>query len=193
MNVLALRSSAGQNGFCAIKISNKTRPGTVIAGQRGTIRFTAKYEEKKMPGIESMMQESRLFAPSEAMVGQANISGMANYLAMCDEAAKDYRGFWAKHAREALSWHKPFTEVLDESNAPFFRWFHDGELNASYNCLDRNLTNGNAEKTAIIFEADGGEVTRITYRALHKRVCKFANAMRSLGIKKAIASLSICR
>ena len=138
-----------------------------------------------MPGIESMMQENRLFAPSDEMVGQANISGMAKYRAMCDEAAKDYRGFWAKHAREALSWHKPFSEVLDESRAPFFRWFHDGELNASYNCLDRNLTNGNAEKIAIVFEADGGEVTKITYRALHKRVCKFANALRSMGIKKS--------
>ena len=137
-----------------------------------------------MPGIESMMQENRLFPPSAEMVKQANISGMANYQAMCAEAEKDYCGFWAKHAREALSWHKPFTEVLDESKAPFFRWFHDGELNASYNCLDRNVTNGNAEKTAIIFEADGGEVTQITYRALHRRVCKFANALRSLGIKK---------
>src|SRR5260221_82304 len=137
-----------------------------------------------MPGIESMMRESRLFAPSEEMVRQANISGMASYRAMCDEAVRDYRGFWAKHARETLSWHKPFTEVLDESKAPFFRWFHDGELNASYNCLDRNLVNGNAEKTAIVFEADDGAVTKITYRALYNRVCKFANALRSKGINK---------
>ena len=137
-----------------------------------------------MSNIESMSQESRLFPPSDAMVHQANISGMAAYEAMCSEATSDYQGFWAKHARESLDWHKPFTKVLDESNAPFYKWFYDGELNASYNCLDRNLTNGNADKTAIVFEADDGAVTRITYRALTKRVCKFANAMKAKGIKK---------
>jgi len=137
-----------------------------------------------MSKIESMSQENRLFPPSEAMVRQANISGMAVYNAMCDEAGSDYRGFWAKHARETLAWHKPFTEVLDESNAPFYKWFYDGELNASYNCLDRNLLNGNADKTAIVFEADDGAVTRITYSALTARVCKMANALKANGIKK---------
>ncbi len=137
-----------------------------------------------MSNIESMSHESRVFPPAEAMVRQANISGMAAYSEMCAEAGADYRGFWAKHARETLSWHKPFTEVLDESTAPFYKWFSDGELNASYNCLDRNLANGNADKTAIVFEADDGAVTRITYRALTLRVCKFANALKSMGIKK---------
>lgn len=137
-----------------------------------------------MSNIESMSHESRVFPPAEAMVRQANISGMAAYNEMCAEAGADYRGFWAKHARETLSWHKPFTEVLDESTAPFYKWFSDGELNASYNCLDRNLANGNADKTAIVFEADDGAVTRITYRALTLRVCKFANALKSMGIKK---------
>jgi acetyl-CoA synthetase len=80
-------------------------------------------------------------------------------------------------------WHKPFTKVLDESNAPFFKWFHDGELNASYNCLDRHLkTQGH--KTAIIFEADDGKVTKITYKQLYHKVCQFANALKALGIKK---------
>src|SRR5206468_3308249 len=79
---------------------------------------------------------------------------------------------------------KPFTQTLDESNAPFYKWFADGRLNASYNCLDRNLSNGNADKTAIIFEADDGKVTTATYRQLHERVCKFANALKSRGIKK---------
>ena len=137
-----------------------------------------------MSNIESMSHENRLFAPDDAMVRRANISGMAAYDAMCAEAANDYQGFWAKHAREALSWHKPFTQVLDESNAPFYKWFDDGELNASYNCLDRNLGNGNADKTAIVFEADDGSVTRITYRSLTSRVCKFANALKAKGIKK---------
>ena len=83
-----------------------------------------------------------------------------------------------------MAWHKPFGKVLDESNAPFYKWFEDGQLNVSYNCLDRNLENGNANKIAIIFEADDGAVTRVTYQDLYHRVCRFANALKSLGIKK---------
>src|SRR5207237_2296555 len=70
------------------------------------------------------------------------------------------------------------------SNVPFYKWFHDGELNASYNCLDRNLGNGNAERTAILFEADDGKVTRVTYQDLYRRVCKLANGLKSLGVRK---------
>ncbi len=135
-----------------------------------------------MSAIESVMQEKRIFAPADSMVKAATISGMAAYDALCREAERDYAGFWARLARETIAWHKPFTRVLDESNAPFYKWFEDGELNASYNCLDVNLANGNAEKTAIIFEADDGSSTRITYKALHARVCRFANALRSMGI-----------
>ena len=135
-----------------------------------------------MSAIESVMQEKRIFAPAESMVKAATISGMAAYDALCREAERDYAGFWARLARETIAWHKPFTRVLDESNAPFYKWFEDGELNASYNCLDVNLANGNAEKTAIIFEADDGNSTRITYKALHARVCRFANALRGMGI-----------
>jgi acetyl-CoA synthetase len=130
------------------------------------------------------LQENRVFPPPAAFAAQANVSGMAAYEKLCAEAASDYEGFWARLARENLDWHKPFTKVLDESDSPFFKWFDDGELNASYNCLDRNLTNGNADKTAIIFEADDGAVTNVTYRQLHERVCKFANALKSRGIKK---------
>src|SRR5205085_7513692 len=84
-----------------------------------------------MSTIESVLHETRAFPPAEAFVKQANISGMAAYEAMCKEADRDMPGFWAKLARENLKWTKPFTQVLDESNAPFFKWFHDGELNAS--------------------------------------------------------------
>ena len=135
-----------------------------------------------MSAIESVMQEKRIFAPAESMVEAATISGMAAYDALCREAERDYTGFWARLARETIAWHKPFTKVLDESNAPFYKWFEDGELNASYNCLDVNLANGNADKTAIIFEADDGASTRITYKALHARACRFANALRGMGI-----------
>jgi acetyl-CoA synthetase len=123
-----------------------------------------------MGNIESVMQENRVFPPSAEFVKQANVSGMDAYNALCAEAEKDFTGFWGRLAREHIGWHKPFTQILDESNAPFYKWFPDGELNASYNCLDRNLTNGNADKVAIIFEADDGTVTKVTYRDLHKEV-----------------------
>ena len=135
-----------------------------------------------MSAIESVMHEKRVFAPAEAMVKAAAISGMGAYHALCAEAERDYAGFWGRLARDTLAWRKPFTKLLDESDAPFYKWFEDGELNASYNCLDRNLENGNADKTAIIFEADDGAVTPITYRALLARVCRVANALRGMGI-----------
>ncbi|MDQ0139231.1 acetate--CoA ligase [Cupriavidus necator] len=137
-----------------------------------------------MSAIESVMQEHRVFNPPEAFARQAAIPSMEAYRALCDEAERDYEGFWARYARELLHWDKPFTKVLDESNAPFYKWFEDGELNASYNCLDRNLQNGNADKVAIVFEADDGTVSRVTYRELHGKVCRFANGLKSLGIRK---------
>src|SRR5512135_546593 len=133
--------------------------------------------------IESVLQETRVFPPSEAFVKQANISGMDAYRALCAEAERDFEGFWARLAREHVLWHKPFSRVIDESNAPFFKWFHDGELNASYNCLDRHLKT-QPDKVAIIFEADDGKVTKITYQALHKEVCQLANALKAHGIKQ---------
>ena len=137
-----------------------------------------------MGNIESVLQESRVFNPSEEMVKGAAISGMDAYRALCAEAERDFTGFWGRVAKEGVLWHKPFTQVLDESNAPFYRWYADGELNASYNCLDRNLTNGNADKIAIIFEADDGKVTKITYRELHAKVCQLANGIKALGFSK---------
>jgi len=129
------------------------------------------------------MHETRVFPPSPAFVQQANVSGMAAYKAMADAAERDYEGYWANLARENIVWHKPFTKVLNDSNAPFFKWFEDGELNVSYNCLDKHLAT-QAEKTAIIFEADDGKVTRVSYRELHARVCQFANGLKSRNIKK---------
>ena len=136
-----------------------------------------------MSNIQSVMQENRVFEPSAAWAAQANVR-KADCEALNAKAARDFTGFWADLARETLAWHKPFTKTLDESNAPFYRWFDDGELNVSYNCLDRNLQNGNAERTAIIFEADDGQVTNVTYRELHQRVCRLANGLKSLGVKK---------
>ncbi|MBU1424795.1 MAG: acetate--CoA ligase [Gammaproteobacteria bacterium] len=136
-----------------------------------------------MSNIQSVMHENRVFNPSDDFVKQANVSGMAAYKTMCDAAAKDYAGFWANLARENILWHKPFTKTLDESNKPFYKWFEDGELNVSYNCLDKHLDTL-ADKTAIIFEADDGTVSKVSYRELHGRVCQFANGLKSRGIKK---------
>ncbi|HEY6830539.1 MAG TPA: acetate--CoA ligase [Gemmatimonadaceae bacterium] len=136
-----------------------------------------------MSTIQSVMHEKRVFEPSAAWVRQANVK-QADCESLNARAARDFEGFWADLARETLTWHKPFARTLDESNAPFYRWFDDGELNVSYNCLDRNLANGNADKIAIIFEADDGKVTRVSYRELHQRVCKLANGLRSLGVQK---------
>src|SRR4030095_15225541 len=132
--------------------------------------------------IETVLQEKRVFPPAPGFVKQANIPGMDAYRKLVAEAEKDFEGFWARLARETLLWSKPFTKKLDESKAPFFRWFYDGELNASYNCLERHLKT-QPDKTAIIFEADDGKVTKITYQALYKEVCKFAIGLKALGIK----------
>ena len=134
-----------------------------------------------MAAIESILTETRVFPPDEAFVKQANVSGMAAYQALCKQAETDYEGFWADQARQTITWHKPFTRTLDESKAPFYKWFEDGELNVSYNCLDRHLAT-RGDKTALIFEADDGAVTKITYKQLHARVCQFANGLTSLGV-----------
>jgi acetyl-CoA synthetase len=125
-----------------------------------------------------------VYQPSAEFVKNAHISGMPAYLALCKEAETDYEGYWARLAKEFISWKTPFTKVLDESKAPFFKWFEDGTLNASYNCLDRNVEKGLGNKTALIFEADGGEITRITYSELLAKTCQIANGLKSIGIQK---------
>ena len=125
-----------------------------------------------------------VYQPSAEFVKNAHIAGMPAYQALCKEAETDYEGYWGRLAKEFISWKTPFTKVLDESKAPFFKWFEDGTLNASYNCLDRNIEKGLGNKTALIFEADGGEVTRITYSELLAKTCQIANGLKSIGIQK---------
>jgi len=134
--------------------------------------------------IESVLVENRVFSPPPAFAQAARISGMPAYQALCAEAEADYEGFWARLAREHLDWNKPFSQTLDGSDAPFFQWFADGELNASANCLDRHMGTPVEHKTAIIFEADDGTVTRISYRELLERVARFANALQAQGVQK---------
>ena len=135
-----------------------------------------------MSTIESVLNETRLFPPAAAFARDAAVPGMEAYRALCAEAERDYEGYWARLAREHIGWKTPFTQVLDDSNAPFFRWFGDGRLNASWNCLDRHLDTIPG-KTALVFEADDGTVTRVSYRELHARVCRFANTLKARGIR----------
>jgi acetyl-CoA synthetase len=133
--------------------------------------------------IESILVENRVFAPPAAMQQSARISGMPAYEALCKAAETDFEGFWAKLARENLVWTKPFTKTLNESKAPFYKWFEDGELNASANCLDKHTGTAVENKTAIIFEADDGAVTKTSYKELLARVSQFANALKANGVK----------
>ena len=128
--------------------------------------------------------ELKTHQPPAALVAGARVSGMAAYHALVAESEADYEGYWARLAREFVSWKTPFTQVLDSTQAPFFKWFADGALNVSHNCLDRNIERGLGEKTAIIFEADDGAVQRVSYRELLAQVCQFANALKARGVKK---------
>jgi acetyl-CoA synthetase len=134
--------------------------------------------------IESVLVENRVFPPPAAASAGARIASMAQYDALCKEAADDFEGYWAKLARGNLVWNTPFTKTLDESNAPFYKWFDDGALNASANCLDKHIGTDVENKTAIIFEADDGMVTKVIYKELLAKVSQFANALKARGIKK---------
>ena len=131
-----------------------------------------------------MSSATPLSARPKPRCSGAHVSGMAAYDKLCAEAEADYAGYWARLAREFVSWKTPFTKVLDESKAPFFKWFEDGTLNVSYNCLDRHVERGLGDKTAIIFEADDGKVTKVSYSDLLARTCQLANALKARGVKK---------
>ncbi len=139
---------------------------------------------EQQSGIESILVENRIFPPSATCVQRARISGMDAYHALCAEAERDLEAFWARLAREHVVWSKPFTRTLDESNAPFYQWFDDGQLNASANCLDKHMGTPVENKTAIIFEADDGSVSTITYKELLARVGQFANGLKAHGIQQ---------
>ncbi|WP_368644329.1 acetate--CoA ligase [Castellaniella ginsengisoli] len=134
--------------------------------------------------IDSILVEKRVFDPAPEFKAAAAVSGMEAYQALRERARRDPDAFWGEAARDMLVWRKPFTRVLDESDAPFYRWFDDGELNVSENCLDVHLSNGNADKPAIVFEADDGRVQTVSFRELHARVCRIANGIAGLGYRK---------
>ncbi|TJY58993.1 acetate--CoA ligase [Sinimarinibacterium sp. CAU 1509] len=130
--------------------------------------------------IHSVLTETRLFAPQPDFVARARLDA-DGLSALHAAAAADHVGFWAGLARKELGWQTPFTEALDSTQAPNYRWFADGHLNVSANCLDRHL-GARGDKIAIRFEGEQGDVATYTYRQLHGEVCKLANALKSLGI-----------
>ncbi len=139
-------------------------------------------QKKAATDIESALREKRSFAPAPAFTARARIKP-ADLAAMHRRAAEDYTGFWADLARTHLHWHRPFTQTLDESEAPNYRWFNDGELNVSYNCLDAHLAD-RGDKRAIIFEGEPGDTRTLSYRELHAQVCRFANVLKGLGARR---------
>ena len=132
-------------------------------------------------GIESINNEGRVFNPSDETVNTANVSGMDSYKVICKKFTNNYEESWGELARELLLWEKPFTKILNEDRAPFYKWFEDGKINASYNCLDRHLKK-QPNKLAFIFEGDDGLIKTITYKDLYHKVCEFANGLKTLSL-----------
>jgi acetyl-CoA synthetase len=128
--------------------------------------------------LEEML-ETEKFDPPEEFVKHALLSDPSVY----DEADKDWKGWWMKQAKE-LHWFKEPTEDVDESDPPFYKWFADGKINASYNCVDRHVEDGNGDRVAFHWRGEEGEEEDITYADLHRDVQKFANALKDLGIQK---------
>jgi acetyl-CoA synthetase len=130
------------------------------------------------PEIDALLREDRAFPAAEAFREQANVRDAGVY----ERAAKDPEAFWEGFARE-LEWSKPWSKVLDW-NPPHAKWFVDGKINASVNCLGRHLRTARRNKAAIIWEGEPGDRRTLTYYDLHREVCQFANVLKSLGIKR---------
>jgi len=128
--------------------------------------------------LENLLEENRVFPPSAGFAAAAN-AGPEIY----EDSEKDYLEFWKTQALERISWFKEPTEVLDDSNAPFYKWFSDGELNLAYNCLDRHLES-QGEKVAYHWIGEPGDTRTITYLELYEDVCRFANALTELGVER---------
>ena len=131
------------------------------------------------PTIGVYENEERRFPPSPDFVSRA----LANDRSLFEEAEADYEAFWARQARELVTWEKPFTSVL-EWDLPFAKWFSDGQLNMSFNCLDRHVQSGKADKVAYHWEGEPGDTRTMTYAELLVEVKKFANVLKSLGLEK---------
>jgi acetyl-CoA synthetase len=131
------------------------------------------------PAIEALYSEDRTFPPPDGFVADALVSDRSLF----DDAERDWEGFWARQARELVTWFDDFDTVC-EWNLPFAKWFGGGTLNASYNCLDRHVEAGRGDRVAYHWEGEPGDTRTITYADLHAEVCRFANVLKSLGVQK---------
>ncbi|WP_342596931.1 acetate--CoA ligase [Cyanobacterium aponinum UTEX 3222] len=136
------------------------------------------------PTIESILKEKRTFAPSSQFSERACIKSWEQYQELYNRAAQDPIKFWEELAEQELDWFQKWDQVLDWTNPPFAKWFVNGKINISYNCLDRHLTTPRRNKVAIIWEGEPGDSRTLTYAQLHREVCQFANVMKQLGVKK---------
>ena len=139
-------------------------------------------EQTPSNDIQSTLNERRLFPPSAGFSAAAHVKSLDDYQALYDEADRDPEGFWGRIAGE-LEWFKPWKKVL-EWDAPWAKWFVGGKINLSHNCVDRHLKSSRRNKAAIIWEGEPGDVRTLTYQQLHSEVCKCANVLKSLGVKK---------
>jgi acetyl-CoA synthetase len=133
--------------------------------------------------IESLQAEGRTFQPSPEFAAQAHVKSMAELEALRVEAAADPEKFWARYAESELHWFKKWDTVL-KWEVPHAEWFGGGKINISYNCLDRHLATPRRDKTALIWEGEPGDTRTLTYQQLHTEVCRFANALKKVGVEK---------
>ncbi|PAX60551.1 acetate--CoA ligase [Brunnivagina elsteri] len=136
------------------------------------------------PTIESILKEKRLFPPSSEFSQNSQIKSLADYEKLYDKAKANPEAFWAELAETELHWFQKWDTILDWTNPPFAKWFVNGKINISYNCIDRHLTTWRKNKAAIIWEGEPGDSRTITYAQLHREVCQFANVLKNLGVKK---------
>ena len=131
--------------------------------------------------IESSLEETRVFSPPTSA---ATFSSMDDWQNQCNKFEHDFEGTWGELAAQELTWQKPFSTVLNSDKPPFYKWFEDGNINLSENCIDRHVANGLGERTAIIWEGEPGDVRHISYAELLREVSKAANGLKELGINK---------
>ena len=141
-------------------------------------------ELDKSNSINNILEENRIFPPSKEFSSQARIRNNKDLISIKEKAKSDPNGFWDSLAKSELDWFQSYETVLDKTNAPFFKWFKEGKINISYNCLDRHIKNGIGEKTALIWEGEPGDSKKFSYKELLVEVCKAANALKSLGVQK---------
>ena len=141
-------------------------------------------ELNKKNSINNILEENRSFPPSKEFSNSAIIKSKKDLFDLREKARKNPIQFWDSYAKTEIDWFRPYETVLDGNKAPFFKWFPEGQLNITYNCLDRHIKNGLGDKNALIWEGEPGDSKTFSYKDLLKEVCKASNALKSLGVKK---------